>query len=240
MGKGTVRAFRAAGVRVAILDRAVEDGCALAAETGSTFFETDVLDEASVVAAFADARAAQGQERILVHTPGGGGLGLTAWRDTQDGRIHRHDFAQFSRIVSLNLNATFLCASVAAAGMMSLEPDDEGERGVIVMTSSTASQDGPKSTAAYAAAKSGLNGMTLSMARDLADEGIRINTILPGNFETPLIGGVPDEYKAQMRSWNLLPKRFGRPGEYASLVLELVQNRYMNAALVRIDAGARS
>jgi NAD(P)-dependent dehydrogenase (short-subunit alcohol dehydrogenase family) len=239
MGEATARALRARQVRVAILDLNRDRGEAVAAGTGAVFFQADVTSEASVVRAFEAAREINGQERILVATPGGGGLGYTAWRDAATGTIRRHDFERFARIVELNLNGTFLCASIAAAGMMSLEPGDDGDRGVIVMTSSTASQDAPACTSAYVAAKAGINGMTLSMARDLAPEGIRVNTILPGNFETPLIVSVPEDYKAQMRSWNLHPKRFGRPDEYASLAVEIVENSYLNAALLRLDGGAR-
>ena len=239
MGAATVRALRACGVKVTILDFNAELGGKLAQETGSGFFQVDVTDEASMVTGFARAREHQGQERILVHTPGGGGLGHTAWRDAKTGEIRRHDFQRFSRIIALNLNGTFLSASIAAAGMMSLPPGEEGERGVIVMTSSTASQDSPATTGAYVAAKAGINGMTLSMARDLAPEGIRVNTILPGNYATPLISNLPEDYMADMVSWNLFPKRFGKPEEYASLALELIRNTYFNAALVRIDGGAR-
>lgn len=239
MGAATARALRACGLNVTILDFNAELGARFAQETGSGFFQVDVTDEDSVVTGFARAREHQGQERILVHTPGGGGLGYTAWRDAKTGEIRRHDFKRFSRIIALNLNGTFLCASVAAAGMMSLPPDEDGERGSIVMTSSTASQDSPVTTAAYVAAKAGINGMTLSMARDLAPEGIRINTILPGNYATPLISNLPEDYMADMVSWNLFPKRFGKPEEYASLALELIRNTYFNASLVRIDGGAR-
>jgi NAD(P)-dependent dehydrogenase (short-subunit alcohol dehydrogenase family) len=217
VGAATVRALRDCDVHVAILDLNAEKGEALAAETGAAFFPIDVTDETSVLQAFAGARAAQGQERILVHTPGGG-LGFTAWRDEKrGGHVSRHDFGRFSRIVTLNLNGTFLCASVAAQGMVGLPACEDGERGVIVMMSSVASIDAPAAIAAYVAAKAGINGTTLSMARDLAVEGIRVNTILPGNFETPLLSRVADDYKTNMRNWNLMPKRFGEPSEYASL-----------------------
>jgi NAD(P)-dependent dehydrogenase (short-subunit alcohol dehydrogenase family) len=237
MGAGTVQALRAQGAKVAVLDQNAEAGVAVAAHTGAAFFPVDVMDEASVVQAFAAAREHQGQERVLVHTPGGGGLGRIAWRE--DGKIRRHDFARFERIIKLNLNGTFLCASVAAEGMLALEPGENGERGVIIMTSSVASTDAPGATGAYVAGKAGINGLTLSIARDLAPEGIRVNTILPGNFETPLLGSVSDDYKADMRSWNLFPKRFGVPQEYASMALELIRNGFMNGAQVRLDAGSR-
>lgn len=239
MGEATVRALRLRGVKVALLDLNEEKGQAVAAETGAVFFRADVTDEQSVIGAFESARAVNGQERILIATPGGGGLSYTAWRDPESGNIRRHDFQRFNRIISLNLNGTFLCASIAAAGMMSLPPEPGGDRGVILMTSSIASQDGPAATSAYVAAKAGINGMTLSMARDLAPEGIRVNTILPGNFETPLLVSVPADYKANMRDWNLHPRRFGHPDEYAMMAIQVIENGYLNAALLRLDGGAR-
>jgi NAD(P)-dependent dehydrogenase (short-subunit alcohol dehydrogenase family) len=237
MGEATVRALRARKVHVAILDMNPEMGNAVATEVGAVFFQVDATDEKSVVDAFALARRANGQERILVTTVGGGNLNRTVWRE--GGAILRHDYTRFCEIVALNLNSAFLCASVAAAGMMALPAGEDGSRGVIVMTSSTASQDGPGSIAAYVAAKAGINGMTLSMARDLAEEGIRVNTILPGNFDTPLIVDTPEEFKVQMRRWNLHPKRVGRPHEYASLALQVIENDYINAATLRADGGAR-
>jgi NAD(P)-dependent dehydrogenase (short-subunit alcohol dehydrogenase family) len=237
MGAGTVEALRAQGSKVAILDLNAEAGAAIAARTGATFFPVNVMEEASVVAAFSAARKHQGQERVMVCTPGGGGLGKIAWGE--NGVIRRHDFARFERIIKLNLNGTFLCASVAAEGMLALAPNENGERGAIVLTSSVASTDCPGATGAYVAGKAGINGLTLSIARDLAPEGIRVNTILPGNFETPLLNNVPDSYKADMRSWNLFPKRFGVPEEYASMALELIRNGYMNGAQIRLDAGSR-
>jgi len=239
MGEATARALRALGVRVAILDANEIRGREVADDIGASFYQADVTDESSTLQAFKAARLRNGQERILVHTPGGGGRDFTAWRDN-DGEVYRHDYGKFSRIISLNLSATFLCASISAAGMMTLEPDEEGERGAIILTSSVASQDCPASTVAYVAGKSGINGMTLAMARDLGPEGIRVNTILPGNFETPLISNLDQSFKTQMRSWNLFPKRFGRSEEYASFAIELLRNRYINAALMRLDAGSRT
>lgn len=239
MGAATVRALRTRGAGVAILDRDHDRGNAVAAEVGACFFQVDVTSEDSVVQAFDAARRAQGQERILVATPGGGGLGYTAWRDKATGEIRRHDIPRFEHILRLNLTGTFLCASVAAAGMMTLAPADCGDRGVILMTSSVASQDAPAATTAYVASKAAINGMTLAMARDLAPEAIRVNTILPGNFETPLLANVPDDYKAAMRSWNLHPLRFGHPDEYAAMAVSVIENGYLNAALLRLDGGSR-
>lgn len=239
MGAATVRALRQRGARVAILDLDEVHGQALAGETGALYFRADVTADANLQPAFDAARQAQGQERALVVTPGGGGLGSTAWRDAATGAIRRHAPERFARIIALNLTGTFLCASIGAAGMMTLPVAEDGDRGTIVMTSSTASQDAPAATVAYVAAKAGISGMTLAMARDLAPEAIRINTILPGTFDTPLIGSVPEDYRVGMRAWNLHPKRFGLAEEYASLALELISNGYFNAALLRLDGGAR-
>lgn len=239
MGEATVRALREKKVRVAILDRNGERGNLIAKETGAFYVEVDVTNEDSVVRAFEKARQEIGQERILVHTPGGGARGITAWRNPDSGKIERHSFANFEQSVKLNLCGSFLCASVAAAGMMENAPEEDGDRGVIIMTSSTASQDGPGGLTAYVASKSGINGMTLSMARDLAPEGIRVNTILPGTFDTPLNAPSTQAFKDTLLSWTLHPKRFGHASEYATLALELIRNPYINAATFRIDGGAR-
>lgn len=239
LGEATVRLLRANDVRVAILDRDTERGKAVANETGAIFVEVDVTDENSVVRAFEQARRQIGQERILVHTPGGGGMGHTAWRDPETGGIMRHSFKRFEQIVRLNLSGTFLCASVSAADMMTLPAAQGSNRGVIILTSSTASQDAPAGITAYVASKAGINNMTLAMARDLGPEGIRVNTILPGSFDTPLNAQVPQAFKDDMLNWILFPKRFGEASEYASLALELIGNQYFNAATVRIDGGAR-
>ena len=239
MGAATVEALRAHEASVVILDANEDKGREIAGRSGAWFYPVDVTNEASVVEGFEQARAHQGQERVLVHTPGGGGLGAIAWRDPQTGAARRHDLARWERIVRLNLTGTFLCASVAAQGMLDLAPLDGGERGTIIMTSSIASIQGPAATGAYAASKAGINGLTLSMARDLAGAGIRVNTILPGNFETPLISGLPADYRATMESWNLFPSRFGQPDEYASFALEIIRNRYFNAGQFRLDGGAQ-
>ena len=238
LGEAVVRALRAYEVRVAILDLDEDKGRALAKETGALFFQADATDEQSLVHAFDAARQVQGQERALVATTGGGTPSATVWRDAQTGEIRRLSHVQFSRSVVLNLHSAFLSASVAAAGMMSLPLSAEGDRGAIIMTSSTTSQDGPSGAAAYVAGKAGINGLTLSMARDLGGEAIRVNAILPGIFDTPLLASVPEDYKAGMRDWNVHPKRFGRPAEYASLALQLIENGYFNGALLRLDGGA--
>jgi NAD(P)-dependent dehydrogenase (short-subunit alcohol dehydrogenase family) len=238
LGEATVRALREAGAAVALLDRDVARGEQLAAETGAAFVELDVGNEASVLRAFAAARALQGQERVLIHTPAIGGGGFTARRNARTGEIERHDFGLFERIVNINLNGSFLCASIAAAGMMALEPLADGERGVIVLTSSIVAEDPRPGMPAYVASKAAVNGLAKAMTRDLGGEGIRVNSILPGSFDTPMVASTPDAFKAEMVSWVSHPKRFGEPREYASLVMELIRNNYLNGAALRLDGGA--
>lgn len=240
LGEATVRALRAVDVSVTILDSDTIRGPQIATQTGAAFFHLDVTDEESVIRAFDQARQKFGQERALVHTPAIGGGVATVLRDPQTGAINRHNFALFEKVVRVNLSGTFLCASVSAAGMMTLPTLASGGRGAIVLTSSIASEDAPAGLPAYVASKAGVNGLTLAMAHDLGPEGIRVNTILPGSFETPMIVPVPDAFKAKMLSWITHPKRFGYPDEYASMALELLRNGYMNGAMLRLDGAARA
>ena len=237
MGEASARMMRERRASVAILDRDVVRGQAIAREIGAVFVAADVTEEKSVVRAFGQAREQIGQERILIHTAGGGELCQTAWRSAAG--VNRHSFELFEKIVRINLSGTFLSASLSAAGMMTLPSEPGGERGVIVLTSSTTSLDSPSGSVAYGAAKAGINSMALTMARDLAPEGIRVNTIVPGSFDTPILAPVPTEFRKKMLEWALHPKRFGDASEFASLAFELIQNKFLNAVTVRIDGGAR-
>ncbi len=237
LGEATVRALRAAGAQVAILDRDVARGESLARDTGAFFAEVDVAREESVINAFAAARRALGQERVLVHTPAIGAMSPLAWRDTA-GQIQRHSADSFNNIVRINVIGTFLCASVSAAGMMTLTSSGD-ERGAMVLTSSIASEDGSAGIGAYVASKAAINGVTLTWARDLGPERIRINSILPGSFATPMVANLPQSYKDHLAGAAAHPKRLGEAPEYASLALELIRNSYLNGGLFRIDGGAR-
>ena len=237
LGLATVKALRAAGARVAIFDRTEDQGRQAAAETGAIFCSCDVLSDESVEAAFAQARAAQGQERALVCCAGGGNAIATARRDKETGKINIFPSDQFEWVLRLNTVGTFRCITRSAAGMMTLEPVDT-ERGVIVNTASAAATDGQMGQAAYSAAKAAIVGMTLPIARDLAREGIRVTTIQPGIFATP----------PMLRSQKLVdalsgmvpfPQRLGRPEEYASLALEMIRNGYFNGETVRLDGAIR-
>ena len=238
LGFAAAQSLRATGVRVSLFDRNAAQGEAAAAALGAMFVETDVTSEASVEAAFAAARAVQGQERILVNCAGVANGVRTASRDKTTGAPKHFPLDQFARVIEVNLIGTFRCIAKAAAGMMTLEPLD-GERGAIVNTASVAAQDGQIGQAAYAASKGGVVGMTLPIARDLAAEAIRINTIMPGIFNTPLMQSLPEPIKDALALSVPFPQRLGDPAEFASLALEMLRNRYFNGECVRLDGAIR-
>jgi len=239
LGKATVAALRKDGVKVAIFDRDEDRGRASADELGAAFCKVDVTSEESVEAGFAAARKANGQERILVNCAGIGSAMKTASRSKETGEIKHFPLNIFELTIQINLIGTFRCVAKSAAGMLTLEPLDGGERGAMVMTASVAAEDGQMGQAAYSASKGGVVGMTLPIARDLSGEGIRINTILPGIFETPLMLGAPEKVKEALAASVPFPKRLGRPEEYASLALEMIRNPYFNGEDVRLDGSIR-
>ena len=238
LGLATVKALREAGAKVAIFDLNPEAGARAAAETGAVFCQADVLSDESLDAAFVQARAANGQERILVACAGGGNAKTTISKDRETGGLKLFPTAEFARVLNLNAVGTFATITRFAAGAATLEPLD-GERGAIVCTASVAAQDGQMGQAAYAAGKAAIAGMTLPVARDLSRFGIRVNTILPGIFSTPLMNQAGQELKDRLSAMTAYPNRFGEPHEYASLALELCRNTYMNAQAIRLDAGIR-
>ena len=239
LGAATARALAAKGVKVAIFDLQEEKGKAVAAEIGGVFCEVNVTDDASVDAGFAKAREAHGQERILVNCAGTGNAIKTASRSKEDGSIKHFPLDAFNWIVQINLVGTFRCIAKSAAGMLTLDPMDDGERGAIVNTASVAAEDGQMGQAAYSASKGGVVGMTLPIARDLASEKIRVNTILPGIFDTPLLAGAPQNVRDALASTVLNPKRLGIPDEYANLAMCMIENGYFNGEDVRLDGGIR-
>ena len=238
LGAATARALAAAGVRVAVFDRDPR-GAAVAAEIGGVFGLVDVTSDAAVDAGFATARAAHGQERILINCAGTGNAAKTASRSRETGEIKHFPLDAFTRIIEINLIGTFRCIAKSAAGMLTLDPLADGERGAIVNTASIAAEDGQMGQAAYSASKGGVVGMTLPIARDLMGEGIRVNTILPGIFDTPLMAAAPDKVREALAASVPFPKRFGRPAEYASLALEMCRNGYFNGEDVRLDGAIR-
>ena len=239
LGEATARALTAAGVKVAIFDLNEAKGAALAREIGGVFCKVNVTDEASVDEGFANARAALGQERILVNCAGTGNAIKTASRDKNTGAIKHFPLDSFEAIIRINLIGTFRCLAKSAAGMMTLAPLKDGERGAIVNTASVAAEDGQIGQASYSASKGGVVAMTLPVARDLASEGIRVNTILPGIFDTPLLAAAPENVKAALSASVPFPKRLGAPAEFASLALELLRNSYFNGECIRLDGAIR-
>jgi NAD(P)-dependent dehydrogenase (short-subunit alcohol dehydrogenase family) len=239
LGEATARLLAVNDVRVAIFDVNDQKGMALAQEIGGLFCHVDVTSDESVEGGFAQARAGQGQERILINCAGIGATFRTAWRDRETGAIHRFPMEQFDRIVQINLLGTFRCSSQSAAGMLTLGTLEDGERGVIINTASVAAQDGQMGQAAYSASKAGIVGMTLPIARDLMSAGIRVNAILPGIFDTPLMAAAPEKVRMALAESVPFPKRFGRPTEFASMALELCRNSYMNGESVRLDGAIR-
>ena len=239
LGAATARALAGAGVRVTVFDLLEPQGLALAAEIGGCFVRVDVCSEQSVAAGFAQARAAHGQERILVNCAGILAAARTAGRDRQSGAIRSFPMDLFERVVAVNLTGSFRCLTHAAAGMLALAPDRDGERGVIVNTASVAAHEGQIGQAAYAAAKGGVLSLTLPVARDLATEGIRVNAILPGVFDTAMLAGASEATREGLAAAIPFPPRLGRAAEFASLVLEICRNGYLNAAAIRLDAALR-
>jgi NAD(P)-dependent dehydrogenase (short-subunit alcohol dehydrogenase family) len=239
LGAATARALAARGVKVALFDLQEEKGMAVAAEIGGIFCEVNVTDDASVDAGFAKARAAHGQERILVNCAGTGNAIKTASRSKEDGSLKHFPLDAFNWIIQINLVGTFRCIAKSAAGMLSLDPQEDGDRGAIVNTASVAAEDGQMGQAAYSASKAGVVGMTLPIARDLASEGIRVNTILPGIFDTPLLAGAPQNVRDALGASVPYPKRLGNPVEYAHLAMTMIENGYFNGEDVRLDGAIR-
>ena len=239
LGAATARRLAGRGVKVALFDLNVEAGEALARELGGVFCKVDVTSDADVDAGLAKARAAIGQERVLVNCAGTGNAIKTVSRDKTTGEIKAFPTLNFDRIIQINLVGTFRCIAKSAAGMLTLDVLPDGDRGVIINTASVAAQDGQIGQASYSASKAGVVGMTLPIARDLMGESIRVNTILPGLFSTPLLRGLPDNVKSALAASVPFPKRLGDPDEYAALAEFMVTNGYFNGESVRLDGAIR-
>ena len=235
LGEATAHALAEAGCRVVIADRQAERGKEVADDVGGVFCETDVTNPEQVQGAI-DTASKLGPLRVLVNCAGIGRAARTLDRDGSP-----MDLSVFERVIRINLLGTFNCLRLAASSMSRTEPLEGGERGAIVNTAAVAAFDGQIGQPAYAASKAGIAGMTLPIARDLAVVGIRVNTIAPGLFDTPIYGTGPKtaEFKAQLSASVVFPDRFGTPAEFASLALELVRNGYLNGEVIRIDGAAR-
>lgn len=238
LGEATVRALAAAGARVVIADLQEERGLALAAQTGASFVRTDVTDHYDVAAAV-DHAGGLAPLRMLVNCAGIGVGRRTVGRDGRYESAHPLDL--FQKVLAVNLVGTFNCIRLATSAMSRLDPLPDGERGAVVSTASIAAWDGQVGQAAYSASKGGIVAMTLPIARDLAVVGIRVNTIAPGLVDTPIYGsGEPaEQFRARLSGDLLFPARFGRPGEFAEMVLACLTNTYLNGATIRLDGGTR-
>ena len=245
LGEATARALAAKGVKVAIFDMNEDKGNAVASDIGGIFCKVNVTSDEDVDAGFAKAREAHGQERILVNCAGIGNAIKTASRERDEnggltGETKHYPLSAFEFVIQVNLIGTFRCIAKSAAGMLKLDPlSDDGDRGAIVNTASVAAEDGQMGQAAYSASKGGVVGMTLPIARDLMSEGIRVNTILPGIFNTPLMNAAPDKVKDALAASVPFPKRLGHPEEYARLAMTMIECGYFNGEDVRLDGGIR-
>jgi NAD(P)-dependent dehydrogenase (short-subunit alcohol dehydrogenase family) len=243
LGRASAQALAASGVKVAIFDISEEAGEALAKEIGGVFCKVDIMSEESVLAGFEKARAAHGQERIVVHCAVVAGGGKTVGWDKEKQAFKRADTAGFERSMLGIAVASYRVASIAALGMAGAEPlNDDMERGSIILTSSCAAQDGQVGQVAYGGGKGAVNAMVLPMARDLMDLGIRVNAIMPGTFATPPMLRVKDHAPAVFDGLGKavpFPKRLGKPEEFGSLVLELARNTYFNGQCIRLDGAIR-
>jgi NAD(P)-dependent dehydrogenase (short-subunit alcohol dehydrogenase family) len=235
LGEATARGLAAAGANVVVADLNAEKGEALAGELGATFVEADVTDEAAVAAAVELAVAAGGEGglRISVCCAGIG------WAERVAHKGGPHNLEFFSNVVKVNLIGTFNVLRLAAAAMSENEPDEEGERGVCVNTASIAAYDGQIGQIAYSASKGGIVGMTLPAARDMAARGVRVMTIAPGLFDTPLLAALPEEAREALGAGIPFPSRLGRPAEYAQLIEQIVANPMLNGETIRLDGALR-
>lgn len=234
LGAETARQLAAAGAKVAIFDVNLEAGQALAAEIGGIAFACDITDSASVTAALDAAEAAHGVARVLVNCAGIGGAKRLIGKDGSAMPLE-----DFSRIIHVNLIGTFNMTRLAAARMATQEVQEDGERGVIILTSSVAAYDGQIGQEAYAASKGGLTSLTLPLARDLATFGVRVMTIAPGLFLTPLLFKLPEEVQQSLAASIPFPKRLGKASEFAALACHIVGNLSLNGEVIRLDGALR-
>ena len=233
LGAATARMLASAGARVGIFDRDAELGEAIASELGGQFFAVDVSDAASAEAAVNAAVAALGMPAVLVNCAGIGTAGRIVGRDGPMA------LDAFTGVINVNLVGSFNMMRLCAHAMSLAEPDDNGQRGVIISTASVAAFEGQIGQAAYAASKGGIVSLTLPAAREFARFGIRVLAIAPGLFLTPLLEGLPQETQDGLAAAIPNPARLGRPDEYAALVKAMVENDYLNGEVVRLDGALR-
>ncbi|MBZ9893951.1 MULTISPECIES: 3-hydroxyacyl-CoA dehydrogenase [unclassified Mesorhizobium] len=233
LGEATARALAARGARVAILDVGVDRAAKVAAEIGGIAVQCDVGSADSGVAALAEVAAKLGEPRILVNCAG---IAIGVKTIGKDGP---HPLDQYRKVIEVNLIGTFNMIRLVADGAAKLDPLQGGERGVVVNTASVAAYDGQIGQAAYSASKGGVVGMTLPVARDLARSGIRVCTIAPGIFRTPMMAGMPQEVQDSLGAAVPFPSRLGEPSEYAALALHIIENQMLNGETIRLDGAIR-
>jgi NAD(P)-dependent dehydrogenase (short-subunit alcohol dehydrogenase family) len=234
LGAATARALSERGATITIADLNAEKGEALAHELGASFIACDVRNEEQVEAAVAQAAGSgHGGLRIAICCAG------TGWAQKVAGSKGPHPLLPFETIIQINLIGTFNTLRFAAAAMIGTEPLEDGERGVCVNTASIAAFDGQVGQIAYSASKGGVVGMTLPAARDLAQYGIRVNTIAPGLFDTPLLAALPEEARQKLGAGVPYPQRLGQPSEYGQLACQIVENRMLNGETIRLDGALR-
>jgi NAD(P)-dependent dehydrogenase (short-subunit alcohol dehydrogenase family) len=233
LGEATARALVERGAIVTIADVNAEKGQALASELDVPFVACDVREEREVQTAVEQAAREGGALRIAVCCAG------TGWAQKVAGSKGPHPLVPFETIIAINLIGTFNVLRIAAGAMIAGDPGEEGERGVCVNTASIAAYEGQVGQIAYSASKGGVVGMTLPAARDLAQYGIRVNTIAPGLFDTPLLAALPQEARAKLGAGVPYPSRLGQPREYAQLVCQIIENRMLNGETIRLDGALR-
>ncbi len=233
LGEATVRELHGRGALVTIADVNAEKGQALAAELGARFLACDVREETQVQDAVAAAADAPGGLRIAVCCAG------TGWAQKVAGSKGPHPLLPFETIIQINLIGTFNVLRLSATAMIGLEAREDGERGVCINTASIAAYDGQVGQIAYSASKGGVVGLTLPAARDLAQYGIRVNTIAPGLFDTPLLAALPEDARLKLGAGVPFPQRLGRAAEYAQLACQIVENRMLNGETIRLDGALR-
>ncbi len=233
LGEATARALAERGAKVAVLDIQADQAQAVAAEIGGVACACDVTDAASAEAALEAAKSAHGSVGVAVNCAGVAPAKKIVGRD---GPMPLEDFR---RVIEINLIGSFNVMRLAAAQMVEREPNDDGERGVIISTASVAAYEGQIGQAAYAASKGGIVGLTLPAARELASSGVRVLSIAPGLFGTPMMLGMPQAVQDSLAATLPFPQRFGKPAEYADLVLFMIGNPLMNGETVRIDNALR-
>ncbi|HMA70406.1 MAG TPA: SDR family NAD(P)-dependent oxidoreductase [Pseudolabrys sp.] len=233
LGRTTAERLAALGAKVAILDVNGEAARAAAAKIGGIGIACDVTSADGMVAAVAEARSRHGAARILVACAGIGPARRIVGRDGPQ------PLEDFGKVINVNLIGTYNAIRLAAADMQPLTPLEDGERGVIVSTASVAAYDGQIGQAAYAASKGGVVSLTLPAAREFAQFGIRVMTIAPGIFTTPMLAGLPEQVQESLAAAIPFPKRLGQPDQYADLVQHIIENRYLNGEVIRLDGAIR-